>query len=377
MRKNLIVAISSVSHGETFHSRSIKNRKVSSQLCFLSLLKANFRKFAHPSWISSWKTFFGLQIFFCAIKMSGNQIREDISAKHIRMNAKFLRDFFDMVYSKQNFKLATNKGKLQKFWRAVEALKATCRRIIAQQEGKATFVIPARKPSANPSTPRRNRSADNDEESQYYDTMENFEEQATSFGAHGKSPKYPPSPSYRTPEDQVLLPPNVMNAPSRPKRSGREGKIHQTPKGRPRMTATNRTINLLTAPRSLGESFQLTVPSPNNSGITFINSDKNLTKEEVEAVAEIIANVSLNAGDEVAANRSVLVTTRKATVIPGRYDLYKITNWIWIKWNFWNLWLRDKQFRWQALIPFFCSHFQKLSELLGASKIFFCSWIVG
>lgn len=71
--------------------------------------------------------------------------------------------------------------------------------------------------------------------------------------------------------------------------------------------------------------FRVAVQSPEDaSSIRNIESDVDLTNREIEQVNQVIENLSEAAGENVADNGAIAVSTRNVAINPGKYKLYKV-----------------------------------------------------
>lgn len=261
---------------------------------------------------------------------------DEISTRHVRMNKKFLNEFFDTNYTSRVFPLMANNETFQKFCQAVERLKTEFRKSILLQKLRVSQTVANSPPS--PSHQNINRPASPK-------TPENaFEHNFNSPSApkkpqqaktRFKSTMAPVSKSPKTPEmDFHLL--GLPSAPKRPtasemrKKPGNEfaedtlkvaggSKLSLTPKSARNLRLPMNRMTL----KSLDPSYQVMFPSPNQSGMKKITCDKNISNEEVEKVNEIIGNISVLTGAEILGN-AIALSTRNTTIVPGKYKLYKI-----------------------------------------------------
>jgi hypothetical protein len=76
---------------------------------------------------------------------------DEISAKHVQLNSKYLREFFARIFPERTYKLLTrNPDKLRKFCESVNALKRICKDTTRDRRSKATFQVNQRKTVVNP-----------------------------------------------------------------------------------------------------------------------------------------------------------------------------------------------------------------------------------
>lgn len=297
---------------------------------------------------------------------------DEVSTRHVRLNKMILNEFFDTNYTSRAFPLMANSEKFQKFCQAVERLRTEYKKSLLVRKHKVLFPVRRRKTIINPS-PSPNRTLEGQQPNTPLSpsgaregtdptspkTPENvlhneFEapsaprkpQQAQARGQNHPPPQFQAvSPdaanamSPKTPEMEfhtlaVPRAPMRLTIPEMRRRDAenvrsdvkdnspeREGvsKFPQTPKTNSKL----RVPQFQTTPKNLNPSFQVTFSPPNQSGISRITGDKNISSDEIERVNEIIGNLSDLSGAEISGN-AIALLTRNTTITPGRYKLYKI-----------------------------------------------------
>lgn len=300
---------------------------------------------------------------------------DDISTRHVNLNKKFLNEFFDTNYTSRTFPLMASGAKYNKFCEAVERLKYEFEKSLYRRKIKATYPVQKRRTIINPSPSPSGVGASQQHLTTQPSTSGN---QRTNQPTSPKTPENPDQKEFdapmapRKPQQAeargrddlksaalsfhsaqpenlkkrllvvstphprlVVRPPTTLTAAEmRSKREAGAGRsdFNQSPHRRagpsnylqtPKSIAGSRTQRHRTTPKNLEPSFQVNFASPNQSGITKITCDKNISNEEIEKVNEIIGNISVLTGAEIPGN-AIALSTRNTTVTRGKYKLYKI-----------------------------------------------------
>lgn len=240
-----------------------------------------------------------------------------LSIKHVQKNSKFLKEFFEQIYMSHTIGIFHNPAMLRRFCNAINGLKNTCDKIFKRREVRVPVSV--RKTIIKPS--RLEISSDESQKSSYFD-------------ASDTTPKAPPPSvatvaSPKTPERSVFVPPAV-NAPMKltkhrepqnwqPQEVAFLG-ITQTPRRKVMTSTPRRTFT----PQNNEKSFRVTIESPDLTGIRKIEGDANVTSGDIEKVNQIVGNISQQAGADVAANNTVVLSTRNVMIMPGKYQIFKI-----------------------------------------------------
>lgn len=252
---------------------------------------------------------------------------DQISTRHVQKNSKYLKEFFEQILTNQIVESFRNPEMMRRFCDAINGLKETCQRMVSRRE--ARFSIPVRRPLINPSFSDREEmlQAANDESegSSLYNSAEN------------SSPKAPPPsassmPSPKTPERSVFIPPAVY-APRKPT-ANMKTQNRDTQDWEPQkvaflgITETSKRMKTSTPRQTLPldeyKNFRVTIESPDLSGVRQIEGDANVTSGDIDKANQIIGNISQRAGADVAVNNTVVMSTRNITIVPGKYQLYKV-----------------------------------------------------
>lgn len=274
----------------------------------------------------------------------------DVSSKHVRMNARYLMEFFKALYGSDKFLSMNNTRRLRNFVRAVERIKSLCANLKMFERQARSPSVPVQKIrtviSPKPSqTEQAQISTIELDDTEFFDVSNPGEQPCFNNSPDvtliHRSPRRQQSESPRTPEQQTIPnPQSYQNAPVRPSASRRPQQTDRTPVRRPETRAQRGNRATLPAmgiqspkrryptstPRTmLGKSpiFQIIVSSPNESRIEKLQCDQNMTNKEIEKIGDIVANISAKDGADVFDNGSVSVSTRNVNIVPGKYKLYK------------------------------------------------------
>lgn len=274
----------------------------------------------------------------------------EVSDKHIRMNAHYLMDFFRALYNSDKFLSMNNKQRVRNFCQALKSAQSICRRFASSQ--KKTLLVPKVRTIISPK-PSHVEKADvttNAIDDSLVDLVsddsvnETFFERSNIRTQIERSPRRPQEDSPKTPEQTFATPMSAQFAPLRPATSERKQSDGGTPVRRPETRARrgNRssfpndfqspkrrlpasTPNRTLTPKFAIPMFQVIIPSPNESGIDKIQCDQNMSNEEIAKVNEIVANISINDDrPSLFESNSIAVTTRNIVIAPGKYQLYKV-----------------------------------------------------
>lgn len=300
---------------------------------------------------------------------------DDISTRHVNLNKKFLSEFFDTNYTSRTFPLMASGAKYNKFCEAVERLKYEFEKSLYLRKIKVSYPVQKRRtiinpspspsgvgssqlhPTTQPSTssnqrtihPTSPKTPENMDQNEFEAPMAPRKPQqaqaigrdnltAAALSLHSAQPETPKPRLLvvSTPHPRLVVrPPTTLTADEiRSKREAGAGRFdfNESPHRRagpsnflqtPKSIAGSRTQRHRTTQRNLEPSFQVKFASPNQSGITKITCDKNISNEEIEKVNEIIGNISVLTGAEIQGN-AIALSTRNTTVTRGKYKLYKI-----------------------------------------------------
>lgn len=245
---------------------------------------------------------------------------DQLSIKHVQRNSKFLKEFFEQIYMRQTIEIFDDPSLLRRFCNAINGLKKTCDTIFKRREVR--YPVPARKTAIKPS--RLEISTDESQKSSLY------------YDAPDVTPNAPPPSaevisSPKTPEKTVFVLPAV-NAPMKPTKYRKPQNwepqevaflgITQTP----RRKVTTSTPHRAFTPQDDEKSFRVTIESPDFTSIRKIEGDSNVSSGDIEKVNKIVGNISQSVGTDVAANNTVILSTRNVMIMPGKYELFKVNS---------------------------------------------------
>lgn len=282
-------------------------------------------------------------------QQSSRVLANEVSAKHVRINARYLMDFFQALYNSEKFLSMNNKQRVRNFCQALKGAQNICRRFANSQ--KKTLLVPkvrtviSPKPSQLEKADVTTNAFDDSFVDLISDVEESYFERSNNRTQIERPPRRPQEESPKTPEQTFATPISAQYAPVRPATSEKKQSEGGTPVRRPETRARRgdrfalpamgiqspkrrfpaSTPNRTLTPKSAAPTFQVIIPSPNESGIEKIQCDRNMSNEEIDKINEIVASVSINDDrPSLFESSSISVTTRNVVIAPGKYQLYKV-----------------------------------------------------